>query len=127
MAAVLWGSGVSFGGVLAFLFAVLIVLPLLDVYRRAFGWRMAAYIAGVFYVAMVIAGMTMDVAFGALGWIPPHHGSLRASIVFAFDATFWLNGLAAALAGAMLLLARRQPPAQPHCAYHAKRHTPAPS
>ena len=53
MAAVLWGAGVSFGGVLAFLYADLIVLPLLDVYRRYYGWKMAAYIAGVFYATMV--------------------------------------------------------------------------
>jgi uncharacterized protein len=45
---VLWGSGISFGGVLSFLYADLIVIPLLDVYRRYFGWRMAAYIAVVF-------------------------------------------------------------------------------
>ena len=50
MAAVLWGSGISFGGVLAFLYADLIVLPLLDVYRRYFGWKMAAYIGIVFYI-----------------------------------------------------------------------------
>jgi hypothetical protein len=49
MAAVLWGAGVSFGGVLAFLYADLIVVPLLDVYRRYYGWKMAAYIGGIFY------------------------------------------------------------------------------
>jgi uncharacterized membrane protein YraQ (UPF0718 family) len=126
MAAVLWGSGVSFGGVLAFLFADLIVLPLLDAYRRAFGWRMAAYIAGVFYVTMVIAGMSMDVAFGALGWIPAHHGGMQVSMEhFAFDATFWLDLLAAGLAVAMVVLSRRQPPAQGHCAHHGRVHTQA--
>jgi uncharacterized protein len=70
MAAVLWGSGVSFGGVLAFLYADLIVLPLLDVYRRYSGWKMAAYIAAVFYATMVIAALIMDAAFNAIGWIP---------------------------------------------------------
>ena len=53
MAAVLWGAGISFGGVLAFLYADLIVLPLLDVYRRYYGWKMAAYIGAVFYATMV--------------------------------------------------------------------------
>src|SRR5438309_6807691 len=47
MAAVLWGSGISFGGVLSFLYADLIVIPLLDAYRRYFGWCMAAYLAAV--------------------------------------------------------------------------------
>ena len=63
MAAVLWVSGISFGGVLSFLYADLIVIPLLDVYRRYYGWRMAAYIAVVFYITMVLAGLIMDVAF----------------------------------------------------------------
>ncbi len=72
MAAVLWGAGVSFGGVLAFLYADLIVLPLLDVYRRYYGLGMAAYIGAVFYATMVAAALVMDVAFNALGWIPRH-------------------------------------------------------
>jgi hypothetical protein len=59
MAAVLWASGISFGGVLSFLYADLIVLPLLDVYRRYYGWRMAAYIAVVFYITMVLAGLIL--------------------------------------------------------------------
>jgi len=123
MAAVLWGAGVSFGGVLAFLFADLIVLPLLDVYRRAFGWRMAAYIGGVFYATMVIAGIVMDVAFGALGWIPPHRaGAVAAMTHVSIDYTFWLNLLATASAAALMLLARRQPAPASHCAHHGKAH-----
>jgi uncharacterized membrane protein YraQ (UPF0718 family) len=119
MAAVLWGAGVSFGGVLAFLFADLIVLPLLDAYRRAFGWRMAAYIGGVFYATMVIAGIVMDVAFSALGWIPPHRAGAAAAMThFSIDYTFWLNLLAAAVAGTLMLLARRQPAPVSHCLHH---------
>jgi hypothetical protein len=56
--------------VLSFLYADLIVLPLLDVYRRYYGWRMAAYIAAVFYVTMVLAGLIMDVTFTAAGLVP---------------------------------------------------------
>ena len=73
MAAVLWGAGISFGGVLAFLYADLIVLPLLDVYRRYYGWRMAAYIGALFYATMVVSALVMDVAFTALGWCRPTH------------------------------------------------------
>jgi uncharacterized membrane protein YraQ (UPF0718 family) len=64
MAAVLWGAGVSFGGVLAFLYADLIVIPLLDVYRRYYGWKMAAYIGGIFYVTMAAAALIMDARAG---------------------------------------------------------------
>src|SRR5205807_3032610 len=70
MAAVLWASGISFGGVLSFLYADLIVIPLLDVYRRYYGWRMAAYIAVVFYVTMLLAGLIMHLAFTTAGLVP---------------------------------------------------------
>lgn len=92
LAAILWGSGISFGGVLAFLYADLIVLPLLDVYRRYYGWRMAAYIAVLFYATMVLAGLLMDLAFSAAGLVPAHDTGLRARVThFGLDYTFWLN------------------------------------
>jgi uncharacterized membrane protein YraQ (UPF0718 family) len=123
MAAVLWGAGVSFGGVLAFLFADLIVLPLLDVYRRAFGWRMAAYIGCVFYATMVTSGILMDLAFSALGWIPARRAGAQAAMThFSIDTTFWLNLVAAATAAALLLLSRRKPAPVSHCAHHGTMH-----
>jgi hypothetical protein len=120
MAAVLWGSGVSFGGVLAFLYADLIVLPLLDVYRRYYGWKMAAYIAAVFYATMVIAALLMDVAFTALGLVPAHRPDMRAAMVhFSLNYTFWLNLAFGAVAIALFALARRRP-ALDHDALHAQ-------
>lgn len=119
MAAVLWGAGVSFGGVLAFLYADLIVLPLLDVYRRYYGWKMAAYIAAVFYATMVLAGIVMDLAFAALGWIPARRPDMRAAMThFAFNYTFWLNIAFGALALGLFVYARRQPVQHAHCAHH---------
>ena len=110
MAAVLWGAGVSFGGVLAFLYADLIVLPLLDVYRRYYGWRMAAYIAVLFYVTMVVSAFIMDVAFIVLGWIPANRPDIHAAMVqFSLDYTFWLNIVFGLLAIALFTLARRHP------------------
>lgn len=110
MAAVLWGAGVSFGGVLAFLYADLIVLPLLDVYRRYYGWRMAAYIAAVFYATMVLAALLVDVAFSALGWVPRARPAVQAAMVqFRIDYTFWLNLAFGAAAAGLFLVARRQP------------------
>lgn len=92
MAAVLWGGGITFGGVLAFLYADLIVLPLLDAYRRYFGWKMAAYIAVVFYVTMVFSGIIMDLVFTALGYVPQADLDIRAKVThFAINYTFWLN------------------------------------
>jgi uncharacterized membrane protein YraQ (UPF0718 family) len=92
MAAVLWGAGVSFGGVLAFLYADLIVIPLLDVYRRYYGWKMAAYIGVIFYITMAAAALIMDGTFNLLGWIPPQKSDIHAEMThFALDYTFWLN------------------------------------
>ena len=92
MAAILWTSGISFGGVLAFLYADLIVLPLLDVYRRYFGWRMAAYIGGVFFATMVVAAIVMDLAFTGLALVPPPNPAVRAQVeTFSFNYTFFLN------------------------------------
>ena len=78
LAAILWASGISFGGVLAFLYADLIVLPLLDIYRRYYGARMMLYIAGVFFVTMVLAAILMDAAFSALHLVPAPNPNVRA-------------------------------------------------
>jgi hypothetical protein len=110
MAAVLWASGISFGGVLSFLYADLIVIPLLDVYRRYFGWRMAAYIAVVFYVTMVVAGLIMDLAFTAVGLVPEPDPDIRAELTrFSFNYTFWLNVIFGALAAYLFWLNWRHP------------------
>ena len=69
LAAVLWNGGISFGGVLSFIFADLIILPILNIYRKYYGLRMAAFIAATFYVAMVIAGLVVDLIFKALGLV----------------------------------------------------------
>jgi uncharacterized membrane protein YraQ (UPF0718 family) len=67
LAAVLWNGGISFGGVLAFIFADLIVLPVLDVYRKYYGWRMAGFLLASFYATMVAAGLIVEFLFQALG------------------------------------------------------------
>ena len=121
MAAVLWGAGVSFGGVLAFLYADLIVLPLLDVYRRYYGWKMAAYIAAVFYATMVVSALIMDVAFNALGWIPATRPDVHAQMVrFSLNYTFWLNVVFVLLAIVLFIVARRHPMRHGHCEHHGQ-------
>ncbi len=124
MAAVLWGSGVSFGGVLAFLYADLIVLPLLDVYRRYYGWKMAAYIAGIFFATMVLAAIVMDAAFTGLGLVPARDPNIRAEMsAFAIDYTFWLNIAFGALALWLFRIAALNPMAAAahRCEHHAAK------
>src|SRR5713226_1469900 len=57
LAAVLWNGGISFGGVIAFIFADLIVLPILNIYRKYYGWKMAAFLFATFYAAMAAAAL----------------------------------------------------------------------
>ncbi len=67
LAAVLWNGGISFGGVLAFIFADLIILPILDIYRRYYGKRMALFLLGSLYTTMVAAGLAVELLLKALG------------------------------------------------------------
>lgn len=124
MAAVLWASGVSFGGVLAFLYSDLIVLPLLDVYRRYYGWRMALYIAAVLYGGMVAAAVVMDLAFTGLHLIPARNGAAMEQMAhIGLDYTFWLNLAFGVLAVWLFAIARRSPARAHACAHHG--HAPA--
>ena len=70
LAAVLWNGGISFGGVISFLFADLIILPILVIYKKYYGLPMMLRILGSFYVAMVLAGYLVEILFGALGLVP---------------------------------------------------------
>src|SRR5207249_1432965 len=72
LAAVLWNGGISFGGVISFIFADLLILPILDIYRRYYGGRMSLYLLGTSYVAMVLAGLVIGGLFQLLGLVPSH-------------------------------------------------------
>ena len=74
LAAVLWNGGISFGGVIAFLFADLIILPILNIFRKYYGLKVAAILTGVFYVAMAGAALLVEALFGALHLIPARRG-----------------------------------------------------
>ena len=71
LAAALWKGGISFGGVVAFIFADLIALPLVLIYRKQYGGRMALRMLGVFWAVMSAAGLATEYLFKAIGWIPP--------------------------------------------------------
>jgi uncharacterized protein len=102
LAVVLWKGGISFGGVVAFIFADLIIAPILNIYRKYYGARMAAFILGTFYATMAIAGYVTEVVFGGLGLIPsPASAKIPAQGV-SWDYTTWLN-IAFLLLAAVLL------------------------
>jgi uncharacterized protein len=85
LAAVLWNSGISFGGVIAFIFADLIVLPILDIYRKYYGTRMSVFLLGAFYLCMALAALGVEFLFRVAGLIPSER---HAQIV---EATITLN------------------------------------
>jgi hypothetical protein len=70
LAAVLWNGGISFGGVVAFLFADLIVLPILDIYRKYYGLKISMFLLVVFYASMALAALAVEFIFGLLHLIP---------------------------------------------------------
>ena len=110
MAAVLWGGGISFGGVLSFLYSDLIVLPLLDVYRRYYGWKVAVYIGIVFYVTIVAASLIVEWAFTALHLVPHASPNMRITLTtFSFNYTFYLNLAFGAVASWLWWLQSRNP------------------
>ncbi|MBV8080624.1 MAG: permease, partial [Actinobacteria bacterium] len=104
LAAVLWNGGATFGGVIAFVFADLIILPILDIYRRYYGWRMAAFLLGSLYTAMVAAGLVVGYAFAALGLVPgSRHAKVEtASAVFGWNATSILDAVALAVSAVLV-------------------------
>jgi uncharacterized membrane protein YraQ (UPF0718 family) len=73
LAAVLWNGGISFGGVVAFIFADLIVIPILNIYRKYYGLKMAGFLFVTFYAAMVVAALIVDLIFGGFALIPSEH------------------------------------------------------
>ena len=110
LAAVLWTSGISFGGVLAFLYADLLVLPLLDVYRKYYGLRMTLYIFGIFFITIVLAAIAMDGAFSALHLVPRPNPNIRHDLtMFSFNYTFYLNVAFGALAAYLWWLNAKHP------------------
>jgi len=91
LAAVLWNNGISFGGVIAFIFADLIVLPILDIYRKYYGLRMTGFLTATFYVAMAAAAFIVEAAFGALGLIPEERKAQVVEVAVTWNYTTWLN------------------------------------
>ncbi len=104
LANILWSGGISFGGVISFIYADLLIIPLVLIYRKYFGTRAAVYITVVFFLSMVGAGIVVDLLFGALGWIPtgPRPPSAMAGMHLAWNYTTWLD-LVALCVGAILL------------------------
>jgi uncharacterized protein len=126
LAAVLWSGGISFAGVMAFIFADLIVLPIVVAYRKYYGWAFALRITALMFVTMVIAALIVDGIFSAADLIPTTRptrddifGSLRV------DYKLFLNIFGAIVFAALFWLSRVNPASEQHERAHAPSATTA--
>src|SRR5437868_12141290 len=103
LAAVLWRGGISFGGVVSFIFADLIILPILDIYRKYYGWKVMGYILLTFYVTMAAAGYIIEFAFGALGLIPTNRTVSAITEGVQWNYTSFVNIIFLIIAAALLV------------------------
>jgi uncharacterized protein len=103
LAAVLWNGGISFGGVIAFIYADLIVLPIIDIYRKYYGWKVAGLIVGAFYVAMAFAALVIEFVFELLGLIPSQRSAQIVEMSISFNYTTVLNIIFLAIAALLLV------------------------
>jgi uncharacterized membrane protein YraQ (UPF0718 family) len=102
LAAVLWNGGISFGGVLAFIFADLLILPIIDIYRRYYGWRMAGFIVVTFYAAMVSAGLIVEFLFQGLGLTPTERNAKVVTARVTWNYSTYLNVVFLAVAAVLV-------------------------
>ena len=123
LAAVLWSGGISFAGVLAFLFADLIVLPILLIYRKYYGMTFTVRIAALMFVTMVIAALIVDGIFSALGLIPTGPRPTRADIFsqVQLDYKLALNVVGLAIFAVLFWLTARRGVTDPVCGMRVDR------
>ncbi|HEX4188144.1 MAG TPA: permease [Solirubrobacteraceae bacterium] len=125
LAAVLWSGGISFGGVLAFLFADLIVLPIIAIYRKYYGTAFALRIVALMFVTIVLAALIVDALFHAAGLIPTGPRPSRANVFGTVSADYklYLNLLASAVFAGLLWLTQRRGATDPTCGMKVDRST----
>ncbi len=123
LAAVLWSGGISFAGVMAFIFADLIVLPIISAYRKYYGWAFALRITALMFVTMVIAALVVDGLFSATGLIPTGPRPTRDDIfgTVELDYKLVLNVLAAIVFVALFYLTMRRGGTDPVCGMKVDR------
>jgi uncharacterized protein len=103
LAAVLWNGGISFGGVISFIFADLIIIPILVIYRKYYGTRMMLVLLGTFYATMVLAGYAVEFLFTGLGLVPSERDARVAEVAIQWNYTTVLNIIFLLLAAALLV------------------------
>ena len=123
LAAVLWGGGISFAGVIAFVYADLIIVPLVLVYGRYYGWRLTALIVGLMFGAMVVAALAVDGIFSAAGLVPEKRPSIESITErgISWNYTTMLNIVFTLVAAALFGLTLRRAARDPVCGMSVDR------
>jgi uncharacterized protein len=102
LAAVLWNGGISFGGVIAFIFADLIILPILNIYRKYYGLKMSVLLFATFYASMAGAALIVELISGTAGLVPAQRNARVMEASISWNYTTWLNIVFLALAGLLV-------------------------
>jgi uncharacterized membrane protein YraQ (UPF0718 family)/YHS domain-containing protein len=117
LAAVLWAGGISFSGVLAFIYADLIVIPIVLIYRKYYGGAVTARLVAIMFATMVVAALAVDGIFSALDLVPTERPSIHSITErpIAWNYTTWLNILFTLVAAALFALTMRRGVKDPVC------------
>jgi uncharacterized protein len=117
LAAVLWAGGISFSGVIAFIYADLIIIPLVLVYGRYYGWRVTTLLVGIMFGAIVAAALAVDGIFSAFGLIPEERPSIHSITErgISWNYTTVLNLLFTLVAAGLIVLTMRRGERDPVC------------
>ena len=108
LAAALWKGGISFGGVVSFIFADLITFPLLLIYRRFYGWALTLRILAAFWLVMAVAGLATEYLFGGLGLVPTSRPIQVVEPAFRWNYTTYLNLVFLAVFAGLVWLSRNR-------------------
>ncbi len=129
LAAVLWSGGISFGGVIAFIYADLIIIPIVNAYRKYYGGRFATLLVGLMFATMVAAALVVDGIFSLLGLVPSHRPSIEsiAERPITWNYTSVLDILFALVFVALMALTLRRGTKDPVCGMTVDRHAGKPS
>jgi len=124
LAAVLWSGGISFSGVIAFIYADLIIVPIINAYRKYYGGRFAALLVALMFGTMAAAALVVDGLFSVLGLVPSHRPSIQsiAERPITWNYTSGLDILFAFVFVALLALTLRRGAKDPVCGMTVDRH-----
>jgi uncharacterized protein len=129
LAAVLWSGGISFAGVIAFIYADLIILPIVNAYRKYYGGRVAALLVALMFATMVAAALVVDGIFSLFGLVPSHRPSIEsiAERPITWNYTSVLDILFAVVFVALMAMTLRRGTKDPVCGMTVDRHAGKPT